>query len=117
VVEDDAANGADPAYAAVTFCVPAEVHATTHVAVPALSVREPPEQLRAAPPLLKTTVPFGVPDSAVTLAVYVTGCPTTDGLADEVSEVVVGTLVRTDTVALGALAVDQPERTDETMYR
>ena len=43
-------------------------------------------------PSLNVTVPAGVPrpgELAVTMAVKVTDCPTTDGLAEEVTAVVV----------------------------
>jgi hypothetical protein len=45
------------------------------------------------PPSLKLTVPVGDPDAGaltVTVAVKVTLCPETEGLTDELSEVVVG---------------------------
>ena len=114
-VEDDAAYGADPAYAAVMVRVPADGQATTQVAVPELSVWLPPEHVIAEPPSRKTTEPVGVPDAAVTVAVRVTDWPTTDGFVDEVSEVVVVTVRRTVTVALGALTAVQPERTAYTV--
>ena len=44
------------------------------------------------PSMLNVTVPVGVPDpgeTAVTVAVNVTNCPATDGLADDATEVVV----------------------------
>lgn len=47
-------------------------------------------------PSLNVTVPDGVPEAgelALTVAVNVTDCPDTDGLADEVTEVVVFPLV------------------------
>jgi hypothetical protein len=112
--EADGAYGADPAYAAVMLRVPAEGQATTQVAVPELSVRLPPEHVIAEPASRKTTEPVGAPDAAVTVAVRVTGWPTTDGFADEVSEVLVVTVRRTVTLALGALTAVQPERTAYT---
>jgi hypothetical protein len=53
-----------------------------NVAWPELNVPVP----SVVKPSLKTTVPDGVPDPgalAVTVAVKVTDCPDTDGLADE----------------------------------
>src|SRR5438093_8846180 len=46
----------------------------------------------AVPPSLKVTFPVGVPEPglfAVTVAVKVTDCPNTDGLAEELTNVVV----------------------------
>ena len=58
------------------------------VAMPALSVPVP----SVVAPSLKVTVPVGVPAPgavAATVAVKVTACPNTDGLAEEESAVVV----------------------------
>ena|SRR5579884_1223411 len=51
-----------------------------------------PQPVMVAPPSLKFAVPVGVPAPgrlAVTVAVKVTLCPKTDGLADELTVVVV----------------------------
>ncbi len=58
------------------------------VATPALSVPVP----NVAAPSLKVTVPLGVPlpgATAATVAVKVTDCPNTEGLAEEATVVVV----------------------------
>ena len=58
------------------------------VATPPLSVPVP----NVAAPSLKVTVPLGVPlpgDAAATVAVKVTDCPNTEGLAEETTVVVV----------------------------
>src|SRR2546429_8941009 len=60
---------------------------------------------RVLDPSLKVTVPVGVPAPglfAVTVAVKVTDCPDTDGLADELTHVVVPAFV---TVWVGVLEV------------
>lgn len=113
--EDDPAYGAEPAYAAVIDLVPADAGATVHVAVPALSVWEPPAHVRADPPSRKVTDPVGVPETALTVAVYVTGCPTTDGLADERTDVLVATDAWTVTEALEGLVAVHPDRTATTV--
>jgi hypothetical protein len=113
--EDDAAYGADPAYAAVMVRVPVADQAKTHVAVPELSVWLPPEHVIGVPPSRKTTVPVGVPDEEVTVAVRVTDWPTTDGFGDEESEVLVAKVRAMVTVALGALTAVHPERTAYTV--
>jgi hypothetical protein len=68
----------------------------------------------AEAPSRKSTEPVAVPDAAVTVAVRVTDWPTTEGFADEVSEVLVVMVRRTVTVELGALTAVQPERTAYT---
>ena len=79
-----------PLYTAVTVVLP-----TGKVETDAL-VALPPDKVTALPkftPLvLNCTVPVGVPEpggSAVTVAVNVTDCPNTEGLADDVTVVVV----------------------------
>ena len=67
--DEEAAYGADPAYAAVIERLPVEGWLTTQVAVPDVSVWLPPEQAAVAPSTLKTTSPVGVPEAAVTVAV------------------------------------------------
>ena len=60
-----------------------------------MKVTWPPLRVLVAsgvPPSLKTTVPVGVPVPgavALTVTVNVTGCPDTEGLAEEVTAVVV----------------------------
>src|SRR5438034_159046 len=58
----------------------------------------------AVPPSLKVTFPAGVPEPgllAVTVAVKVTDCPNTDGLAEELTDVVVPDFI----VGVGFVAV------------
>ncbi|GAO05922.1 hypothetical protein TPA0598_01_02920 [Streptomyces lydicamycinicus] len=72
----------------MTVCVP-----TPSALVVTLAV--PPERVpvKVGPPeMTKVTVPVGVPApgaTGATVAVKVTGCPTTDGSGDEVTVVVV----------------------------
>jgi len=66
--DDDAAYGADPAYAAVIDRVPADAWGTVHVAVPELSVWEPPAHVIAALPSRNATAPVGVAEAALTVA-------------------------------------------------
>jgi hypothetical protein len=96
---------------------PALVQLVEHVAVPEPSVWEPPVHVMADPPSRKTTEPVGVPEPALTVAVSVTDWPTTDGFADEVSEVLVGTAACTVTALLVALVAVHPERVATTVYR
>jgi hypothetical protein len=63
--------------------------------VPALKVPLP----IVAAPSLSVTVPVGVPEVAVTVAVNVTDCPVAEGFTDEITVVVVG--VSTVTVTVG----------------
>ena len=63
-------------------CAAADSVEVTKVAVPLLSAPVP----KVVAPSLKVTVPVGVPApgaDAVTVAVKVTDCPKTDGLAEE----------------------------------
>ncbi|GAA2743396.1 hypothetical protein GCM10009868_16950 [Terrabacter aerolatus] len=83
--------------------------------MPEPSVWVPPLHEMADPPSRKTTVPVGVPFPAVTVAVRVTVCPTTDGVADEARVVVVDTAARTVTAALVALVAVHPERIATTV--
>src|SRR5947209_18648219 len=58
-------------------------------------------------PSWKVTVPLGVPAPGavtVTLAVKVTACPTTDGLAEELSTVVVSALFRSEERRVGEVS-------------
>jgi hypothetical protein len=96
---------------------PALVQLVEQVAVPVPSVWEPPVHVMADPPSRKTTEPVGVPEPALTVAVSVTDWPTTDGFADEVSEVLVGTAACTVTALLVALVAVHPERVATTVYR
>lgn len=66
-------------------CVPTASAAVLRVATPPLSVPVP----NVFVPSLNVTVPVGVPPALVTVAVKVTDCPKTEGLADEVTVVVV----------------------------
>src|SRR6185369_10092559 len=79
-----------PLYTAVTTCGPtlSELIAPL-VALPPLRLTGVP---KSDPSILNCTVPLGVPDPgtlALTVAVNVTGWPNTDGLADELTTVVV----------------------------
>ncbi|MCR8574823.1 hypothetical protein NE399_11920, partial [Streptomyces sp. Isolate_219] len=77
-----------PLYVAVTVCVPALKALVVTLAVPPESVA-----VSVGPPVItKVTVPVGVPapgETGATVAVKVTGCPTTDGSGAEMTEVVV----------------------------
>ena len=48
---------------------------------------------RAVAPSLNKTLPVGVPEAAVTVAVNVTICPKSDGFADDATVVVVAAAV------------------------
>ena len=113
--EVEAPKVADPAYVAVSCLVPADAKATTHVAVPEPSVWLPPVHETAVAPSRKTTVPVGVPDVAVTVAVSVTDCVTRDGLVDDVSAVVVAMVSWTVTGLLSALVAVHPARSATTL--
>src|SRR5467141_159345 len=74
---------------AVMVCVPAP-GSIQRATPPAIGFPTQPAML--TPPSWKVTVPVGVPTPgglAVTVAVKVTLCPDTEGLADELSPVVV----------------------------
>lgn len=58
------------------------------LARPKLTVTDP----RLFVPSRKVTVPVGVPDEAVTVAVKVTVCPLVEGFRDDVSDVAVASL-------------------------
>ncbi len=79
---------ASPLYVAVTVCVPAARALVVTLAVP-------PERVPVSvgpPEMTKVTVPVGVPApgaTGATVAVNVTGCPTTEGSGDDVTVVVV----------------------------
>src|SRR5439155_18343149 len=80
---------ASPPYDAVIECEPTASVLVTNVAWPELSRVPVP---RVLVPSLKVTVPVGVPAPglfAVTVAVKVTACPDTEGLAEELTNVVV----------------------------
>ena len=47
-------------------------------------------EARAVAPSLNRTLPVGVPEAEVTVAVNVTICPKSDGFADDATVVVVG---------------------------
>jgi hypothetical protein len=65
--------------------VPTPSAEVAHVAVPAASAFEEQPEI-ATPPLVKATVPVGVPKPPVTFAVKVTLVFWTDGLSEEASE-------------------------------
>jgi hypothetical protein len=68
-------------------CVPVPAKVVARLACPPLSPTVPSTTV---PFLVKVTVPVGAPPNCdVTLAVNVTDCPASEGLVDEVSEVVV----------------------------
>ena len=67
-------------------CVPAARVEVLNVAVPS---PDRPVVPRRALPSLKDTVPVGMPESEVTVAVKTTVSPMVEGFLDEVSEVVV----------------------------
>jgi hypothetical protein len=90
-------------YTAVIECVPTPAYPIWHVATPKLSVVEPPVQTMVDVPSLNVTVPVGVPApglSAITVAVYVTDCPTTDGFTNDVRAVLVPAWLITWVIAL-----------------
>src|SRR5712691_7427873 len=77
---------------AVMPWLPTPAKVSLHDATPPIS-GVPTQPAMLAPPSRKVTVPVGVPlpgGFAVTVAVKVTLWPTTEGLTDEPSEVVVG---------------------------
>ncbi|GGM84286.1 hypothetical protein GCM10009721_06300 [Terrabacter tumescens] len=111
----DAPKGADPAYAAVMERVPLEPNVVTHVATPELRVWLPPLHVMVVPPSRNATEPVAVPEAALTVAVNVTGWPTTDGVADDVNETDVATVARTVTGLLVALVAVHPERMATTV--
>jgi hypothetical protein len=113
----EALKGAEPAYEAVMDREPAEGKETTQVAVPALRVWLPEEHEIADPPSRNTTVPVGVPEAEATVAVKVTACPTSDGLTELASVVVVGTDLRTVATLLSALVAVHPARRATTVQR
>src|SRR5438876_9579523 len=72
-------------------CDPTLSEDVAQLARPLLRVRLL-QLVMAVPPSLKVTFPVGVPEPgllAVTVAVKVTDCPNTDGLAEELTAVVV----------------------------
>src|ERR1700694_2632451 len=76
---------------AVMLCEPTPAKLSLQVAVPATSACAP-QPAMLTPPSWNVTVPVGVPEPgglAVTVAVKVTLCPDTEGLAEELSAVVV----------------------------
>ena len=75
-----------PEYFAVMVCGPAVNVEVVNVACPTLRVPVP----RIVGPSKNATVPVGVPDRAVTVAVKVTDCPALEGFNDEVKAVDVG---------------------------
>jgi capsular polysaccharide biosynthesis protein len=77
---------ASPPYAAVIMCEPTANAAVVNVATPEpLSVPVP----RVVPPSLNVTVPVGVPEVPVTVALNVTGAPESDGFTLDISVVIV----------------------------
>src|SRR5262249_58374545 len=75
------------------------------VPLPALRVEVP----SVAAPSKKVTVPVGVPDpDGVTVAVKVTDCPNTEGLTDEVTDVVVPCLPMAATEKLACSVFQEP---------
>src|ERR1700716_1445604 len=79
---------------ALMLWLPTPAYVTAHVAVPATMtwLTQPP---MLTPASWKVTVPVGTPEPgafAETVAVNVTPWPETDGLADELSTVVVASL-------------------------
>ena len=66
-------------------CVPDARVEVLICACPLLSATVP----SAVAPSLKVTVPVGVPEADVTVAVNMTDCPAFDGFNEETSEVVV----------------------------
>jgi hypothetical protein len=78
-----------PSYSAVIESVPAANFVVVKLATPPLSVAVP----RLAVPFLNVTRPVGVPlNCGATVAVNVTGCPTTDGLSELTRPVVLAAL-------------------------
>jgi hypothetical protein len=51
-------------------------------------------------PVINVTLPVGVPDGEVTVAVIVTDCPYVEGFSEEAKEVAVGTLSLNTTPSL-----------------
>src|SRR6058998_3627851 len=73
-------------------CDPTLSEDVVQVARPLLLRERLLQLVMAVPPSLKVTFPVGVPEPgllAVTVAVKVTDCPNTDGLAEELADVVV----------------------------
>ncbi|HEY4991850.1 MAG TPA: hypothetical protein VII33_07165 [Nakamurella sp.] len=101
-------------------CDPVDAYVTVQVAAPPLRVTTPevPHVAIGVPPSLKLTVPVGVsePTLGVTVAVYVTACPATDGFSELVIVVVVGMTIVTMTGALAALTAVQLRNTAVTTY-
>jgi hypothetical protein len=92
---------------AVIEWVPTESDGTLKLAVPSLSAAVP----RMVVPSSKVTVPVGVPlpgDRALTVAVNLTDCPYTDGLADEARAVVVPAGLTPWLIAVAVLVVKLP---------
>jgi hypothetical protein len=76
-----------PPYSAVMVCVPAESAEVAHAACSADKATF--EQIGVTPSL-KVMLPVGLPaETALTVAVKVTACPTVDGFAEEISAVCV----------------------------
>src|SRR5688572_31266336 len=96
-----------PEYTAVIVCDPTVNADVFIVATPTLKATGAPT---GVPLSRNCTVPLGVPApgaTALTVAVKVTACPTTDGLTDEVTAVVVLALI-TVWMTLPALARKLP---------
>jgi len=83
------------------LCVPSVSEEVVNEAAPAAKVAVP----IAVPPSKNVTVPVGVPEAPVTVAVNVTACPTELGLTEDESvvEVVVGAGAPTVRVAVAVL--------------
>jgi len=91
-----------PVYLAVMVYVPWVREDVAKVAMPLLMVPEP----MAVPLLRKETVPVGVPDFAVTVAVKVVESPAVMVVGDAVSDVVVLTAVGAAAVTVSVTAVE-----------
>src|SRR5262249_13387597 len=80
-------------YAGGTVCLPRAGEGVLLLAPPPARAPGPP---KLAPSIWNCTVPVGVPApgaTAATVAVNVTACPNTDGLADELTAVAVSALL------------------------
>jgi hypothetical protein len=93
-----------PRYTAVIDCVPAWNVDVPKVAAPSMSVPFP----KCKVPLTNETVPAGVPEMLLTVAVNVTASPAIEGFGDEVTAVVVAAIARASGVAMNTDSATAP---------
>lgn len=116
IPEVDPLKFESPLYTAVMDCEPVESEDVLYVATPdALRVPLP----SVVPPSMNVTDPVGaaeLPDAPATVAVNVTGCPVVEGLAEEVTTIVVEALAAAFTTCVTRFDVE-PLKFESPLYR